>query len=208
MTRKSAAGPPRRARQVVARPHVFILVEGKKTEGSYLLAYQRSLQDRVLVTIDEQGGAPMTLVERAVKVTRAGALEERKGRGRAYDSVWCVFDRDEHPNIDNALRLAAANGINVAFSDPCLELWFLLHFQPQTAGLHRDEAQLLSRAYLKCDKTLNAAASASLSKRHDLACGRAQALDAKHAGDGSPPRSNPSSDMWRLIEELGTITSR
>jgi hypothetical protein len=31
---------------------------------------------------------------------------------------------------------------------------------------------------------------------------RAQALDRKHDLDGSPPRSKPSSEAWRLIETI------
>ena len=31
---------------------------------------------------------------------------------------------------------------------------------------------------------------------------RAQTLDARHAGNDSPPRSNPSTDVWRLVDRL------
>ena len=33
---------------------------------------------------------------------------------------------------------------------------------------------------------------------------RARALDECHAGNGSPPRSNPSTDVWRLVDRLRT----
>lgn len=57
----------------------------------------------MLVTIDDFHGAPLSLVDRAVEAKRREARDEKKGKGRAHDEVWCVFDRDEHPNIAEAL---------------------------------------------------------------------------------------------------------
>ena len=31
---------------------------------------------------------------------------------------------------------------------------------------------------------------------------RAQQLDQRHAGNNSPARSNPSTDVWRLVDQL------
>jgi hypothetical protein len=113
-----------------------------------------------------------------------------------------VFDRDHHPNIPQALDKAAANGIGIVLSNPCIELWFVLHFANQTAHIEGDAAQRRSRELLGCDKVLTGPALASLSERYDAAKQRARRLDVKHAGDGSPPRSNPSSNMWELIERI------
>jgi hypothetical protein len=44
-----------------------------------------------------------------------------------------MFDRDEHPNFARAIDLADRHGIKLAMSNPCLELWFILHFEDQTA---------------------------------------------------------------------------
>jgi hypothetical protein len=68
-------------------------------------------------------------------------LVTRRGRGRPHDQVWCVFDRDEHPNFAKAIDLADRHGINLAISNPCLELWVILHFEDQTAYLERQTAQ-------------------------------------------------------------------
>lgn len=113
-----------------------------------------------------------------------------------------MFDRDHHPNIREALDKAAANRIGIVLSNPCIELWFVLHFADQTAHIEGEAAQRRSRELLGCDKVLTGSALASLSERYDDAKRRAQRLDAKHAGDGSPPRSNPSSNVWELIERI------
>lgn len=120
----------------------------------------------------------------------------------ALASNWCVFDIDEHPYVAQAVELAASSGISVAISNPCIELWFLLHFQDQTAALHRHDAQRRSCELLNCKKSPTAEALAELVTRYEDARRRAQELDRKHAGDGSPPGSNPSSGAWRLIDRL------
>ncbi|SDG56720.1 RloB-like protein [Sinosporangium album] len=154
------------------------------------------------MTVDDFHGAPLSLVQQARDRKKADVRDQRRGRGAAYDEYWCVFDIDEHPNLGQAMELAVAHDINLAVSNPCLELWFLLHRQEQWASLDRREAQRQVRELLGFAKVPSQAALESLTERHDQAMKRAQALDGKHAGDGSPSRANPSTDVWRLIERI------
>ena len=132
----------------------------------------------------------------------ARLISRRRGRGDAYSEYWCAFDIDEHPNVARALELAASSGVKVCVTNPCIELWFLLHFQDQNAAIHRHDAQRKATDYLNCGKTPSSAALAALADKYEGARRRAQALDRKHDLDGSPPRSNPSSEAWRLIETI------
>ncbi|MGK2885892.1 MAG: RloB family protein [Rhodococcus sp. (in: high G+C Gram-positive bacteria)] len=180
---------PTRRRVVEPRRQMLVFTEGERTEDDYLVHWRRRYRDNVLVNIDPFHGVPMSLVDRAATVKREEAREQRRGRGRAHDEIWCVFDRDLHPNLPAAIDRAAANGISVVLSNPCIELWFILHFADQAAHLERDEAQRRSRDLLGCDKALTAKALESLVDLHPAAMSRAQALDAKHRDDGSPPSS-------------------
>lgn len=149
----------------------------------------------------------MTLVRRAIDQHRTDTRNARRGRGRAHDQIWCVFDQDEHPQVPEALVLARDHGVRVAFSNPCIELWFALHFQDQTAYLTRGAAQALAKSFLSCDKNLSAEAKERLLNNYDSARARAIALDEKHESDGSPMGSNPSSGLWRLIDEVKNAPS-
>ena len=191
-----------RRRTTPRRRELLVFTEGERTEDGYLVHWRRAYRDRVLVTIDDFHGTPLSLVDRAAEAKRREARDERKGRGRAHDEVWCMFDNDEHPNIAEALDKAAGNGIGVVLSNPCIELWFVLHFADQTAHIERGDAQRLSRQLLGCDKVLTGPALATLSDRYDDAKQRAQRLDVKHTGDGSPPHSNPSSNTWKLVDRI------
>lgn len=152
-------GRPRRCvSRVAVRRELLVFVEGIRTEEIYLVYWHRRFRDRVSVTIDPYRGAPLQLVEHAVAAKQAEARDARRGRGRAHDQIWCVFDRDEHPNVPQAIDVGARQGINAALSNPCLELWFLLHFQDQTAYLERKVAQARAQALLGCSKVLSPAA--------------------------------------------------
>ena len=177
-----------------------MFVEGLRTEDSYLTYWRRRYRDRVLVEIDPYRGAPLQLVERAVEAKRIETREEKRGRGRPHNQIWCVFDRDEHPNFVQAIDLANRHGIRLAISNPCIELWFILHFENRTTYLERQAAQRRAAELLGCSKALTDGALSALAERYDQARKHAMKLDEKHVGDGSPPGSNPSSGMWRLID--------
>ena len=57
----------------------------------------------------------------------------------AFDAVWCVFDVDDHPQVDDARQMARDNGIELAISNPCFELWLLLHFRESPGMQHREK---------------------------------------------------------------------
>lgn len=177
-------------------------VEGARTEEDYVVYWHRRYRTQVQVTVADEHGVPMTLVDHAIAARREAEREERRGRGAAWDEIWCVFDEDSHPNLHTAIAKAEANGIRVGVSNPCIELWFILHFEDQTAYIERRAAQARARDLLGCEKRLSDAALEILGERHDDAQARAIALDAKHDGDGSPRRSNPSSEIWKLVDRI------
>lgn len=181
------------------------LTEGQRTEVLYLQGWARRFKDTSLL-IDPEHGMPKTLVQLAVERKKRAIREAKRGRGASYDEIWCVFDVDRHPNLAEALDQAAQAGIGVALTNPCLELWFVLHFQDWTRHLERGEAQSLSKKLLHCGKHLTSDAVASLLDRYEEATTRAKSLDAKHLGDGSGGFANPSSSVWKLVESIRSGT--
>ena len=114
------------------KPRILIVCEGTETEPQYLKAFYRQTRNRAVdVEIVGEGATPKTLVERAL-LRKKIAEKEAKRRGEEYlkyRDVWCVFDIDQHPYVDDARQQARDNGINLAISNPCFELWLLLHFR-------------------------------------------------------------------------------
>jgi hypothetical protein len=187
------------------RIQIIVFAEGKKTETIYLTHWNRLYREKAIVNIAiHEHTTPFELVRSAADRRRQDLREAKRGRGAAFHQYWCMFDIDEHPKISDALDMAIANSINVALSSPCLELWFLLHFDAQTAYLHRREAQRRSKELLGCDKVLTLAALEQLVANYESAKSRAQALALKHAADETPKPWNPHSDVWELIDVIKT----
>lgn len=172
------------------------------TEEAYLLFWKRRFRQLTLVEVHEFRGTPMSLVEKAVELKTEEEREAKRGRGRAHDQVWCVFDVDAHPYLHDAIALAAAEGINVAISNPCIELWFLLHFVDQRAYIDRHAAQKEAKAALSCNKQLTTSALERMADNFDTAKERARKLDDKHLKDDTPAPGNPSSGVWRLVDSI------
>ena len=120
-----------------------------------------------------------------------------------FEEIWCVFDRDDHPHVNSALQEARDHGIRVAFSNPCFELWLVLHVEDQTAHVDRDRIQKRCiELGLTDGKAVRPDALPTLKAGYEDAKRRAQQLAATHKRDGASPRSNPSSDVWRLVDRL------
>ena len=162
----------------------------------------RDHRERVAVILDNRHGAPLTLVKLAVEALADARRDERRGRGTAFDEVWCVFDVDEHPDLVEAKNLAAAAGINVAVSNPCIELWFVLHLDDQTAHVDRQKIQRRSNELFGFDKRPTPSALHTLNATYPRAKARAIALDAMHQRNRSPEGSNPSTTIPPLVDSI------
>jgi hypothetical protein len=140
---------------------------------------------------------PLSIVTRAV--------EEYPSPSDEVDEVWCVFDVEAptpHGNLTNALELAARNAINVALSNPCFELWLILHIELHSAYL--TTASACKKRSLLDGSSGKEIGSFDYMGALDLAIENAKALDLKHIGDGTvSPEDNPSSTVFRLIESVG-----
>lgn len=185
------------------RVQLRVYCEGQATEQNYIVHWYRKYRDDVVISIaNHQATTPLQLVERAVRERQHDLSKQEDDEGSAYDSYWCVFDVDEHPHLKEAIQLAQAHGIKTAISNPCLEIWFILHFQDQTAFIDRKVVQRISEAATSCQKRLTTNALEKMDELYETAKSRAIKLDLKHDKDGTPYPANPSSEMWQLIDQI------
>ena len=179
---------------------VRVLSEGKVTEPSYLTLWARLNRSNVRLDISDNGMTPAALVRRAKEHLKRN---RRKRSDREFDEIWCVFDVDQHPNLAQATNDARQSGIKVAVSNPCFEIWLVLHREEQTAHVDRHVIQQRSdELQLTANKHVLPTAQPILIDTVETAEQHAKALDRRHADNGSPPRSNPSTDVWRLVDRL------
>jgi len=198
---------PLRRRVATRQPRKTLLIfcEGRRTEPEYLEALKRQPSVRDVAAVDlrvetgQGGSVPKTLVALAIAARRKAIAEEGE-----IDEFWCVFDVEwprNHPDLKHAVEQARQGGIELAISNPCFELWLILHFQDQGAWLDNDEARRLRRKLDgSSDKGLDAAKYMLLSAN---AAHRAAELDERHRQNGTVfPDDNPGSGMHRLIRAV------
>ena len=183
----------------IPRRVLWVLTEGEKTEPAYLDMWAHRNTD-VHVEIKDTGMSPDALVRRAKEHERR---QPKKHENRDFDEIWCVSDTDEHKKLRHAIDDARQSGIEMVVSNPCFELWLVLHVQKQTGYIHRHDVQKLSDTLGVTDgKKIAETAENTLIDAFEVAKDRARALDEIHAGNDSRERSNPSTDVWRLIDQF------
>lgn len=178
----------------------LIVCEGEVTETYYFSDLKRL--EKIPVELKFRSGAsPKTLVEWALEEKKTAERLAKRDRDNfsKFDEVWVVCDTDDHPLMAEAKQQATANGIKMAISNPCFELWALLHFQEQFAYVHRDKLrELCVRHIPRYEKRLPVA---ELIERYKDALDRANRLQQWHASRDTPG-ANPSTDVHKLVERM------
>jgi hypothetical protein len=203
MKRKRSAGYGRRLVKTRSeRRKVWIVCEGPKTEKKYFESFRSQKEIRYanieIYSISGKNTDPLGIVKYANSHLKEWGVDFRGG-----DGVWCVFDVDS--NKDQILResydLAMRKNVQIALSNPCIELWFLIHYQDQHAGLERDQAKSEFKKFQpRYDGEVN---NTSLNPLLPKAIERAKHLNDMHDRAGRKlvtTESNPSSQIFRLIE--------
>lgn len=113
---------------------LLIVCEGKKTEPYYFMGLRaewKISQAQIEIVGEECGSAPISVVDYAIELKKRRIKESRKGPAPKYDQVWCVFDHEgihKHESYERAIDKAKSNKIDIAFSVPSFEFWYLLHY--------------------------------------------------------------------------------
>jgi hypothetical protein len=200
----------RRPRRAVGRS-VIIVCEGSKTEPGYFNAIRQSMRlpTAQVYVVHPNATDPLSIVRAAIDYRRQRVRERAWSAG---DSAWAVFDGDEHRNANphnwnDAIQTADIQGINLAVSNPCFELWYLLHYQDQFAQLSREAAERRICDHLGEYEKAKVYWPDPLGPLTDEAIGRARRLADRLVADGARRHSNPSTDVFNLVESLLELQS-
>lgn len=186
---------------------IYIYCEGSITEPEYIRAYYNDFCTKkkvVLFPVKVGEGVPKTLVEKCVK--KFNELKKSAKRD-SYEknTIWAVFDIDEHNDIEEAIRIAKKIGIEVAISNPCFEVYGLMHKMVYDKPLTRFEAQSLLADVMPGYHHKRApifAWSWCRNKVEQAMQHSARALERREDEGSNFPSGNPSSDFHRLLQAL------
>jgi len=180
----------------------LIVCEGQKTEPNYFRQF-RVPREVVEIRIEGTGYNTESLVREAMRI------RQEHGYTDEGDQIWCVFDRDStrKQQFNDAIHMAEANGMHVAYSNQAFELWYLLHFDYHDTALHRKQymtmlTERLGRPYRKNDDEMYD----RLIDAQEAAIQHARRLHGAQS-DLQPADANPSTTVYKLVEELRKFTS-
>lgn len=191
----------RRSRQRRPKNVILIVCEGKETEMNYFRRFNSRGCGVRIKPIHRGCTDPKSIVVEAKKAIREYSIDFDNG-----DEVWCVFDLDHSTNedLEVAVQDAESNNIGVALSNPCIELWYLVHFEmihsQKTIAETEEKLKSHINGYTKSMDVYDL-----LKDKLDDAISRAKQMNEKHNEDDTKlfsRESNPSSQIFKLVESI------
>lgn len=122
----------------------YIFCEGEQTEPQYFAGFKRLIEnnpiykDMVLIEIEPCAAETMRVMGMAERYVKEHNIQ--KGQ------IWCVYDKDSFPAEHFNGVVERADLLNkdhselqyhAAWSNECIEFWFILHFAYYTANNRR-----------------------------------------------------------------------
>lgn len=201
-----------RSRMVQMTRHL-VVAEGKETEPRYFEGVRAALgtanERKVAVVVKGTGKHTLDLLDFAVEHCRYAP--------ETFDHVWLVFDKDDFPACDfDAMERKCAElsdgsrTFHALWSNPCFELWLLLHLRYTTAPMTAAEcqralAQAMSRDLnIEYRKNLDGLFGAVDGERAE-SLRRAGRLIAHHRGlcNIKPSAQNPATKVGEIFDVMG-----
>lgn len=183
---------------------ILIAVEGKnKTEKTYFSNFEDGKKSYNITYARGNNTDPLKLVKMLIK-----EIDELKLDLVDDDVAYCIFDTDIDPNknkiIDEAILLAKKNNIRIITSSPCIEMWFLLHYDYTTSNMDNEEViKRLKEYYPKYEKNINI--YPDIIEKIDIAIEHAKKLE-KYQIDNNrrigTVDANPNTEIYKVVEYL------
>jgi hypothetical protein len=187
-----------------SRPNKVIRVytEGERTEPNYFNSIRDELRKpEIKIQVYGLGDHTMPLVDAVIR-------EKESVSGTDEETVWwVVIDRDDHPQFNECIEKAEANGINVAYANECFELWFILHFELLDSSIGRDNFAPKLKKLLGVKYEKNMDVYSLIRDKESVAIRNAKKLEQNRDNEGitSKVDRDPSTTVYKLVEELRSL---
>lgn len=193
MPKRRRSRPLRRrgVEQRTPKKLIIISCEGQ-TEREYFEALRQEYRAAAVKVLHQRNKtAPSQVVAHLDTQSKPGA------------ECWAAFDRDEHVCFDRAFKEATRKGRRVAWSNPCFELWAILHFQDQSAEIRCDALQRELPTHLAGYDHRKGARLDLAKMKHALGKARTRAfrLNAR-TSEARGCAANPSTTVWMLVDAI------
>lgn len=122
------------------RDKVLVLCGGKTEEiyfNKFKQKYRSGLKNVTVKITTCKYSNPIAIVDEAISLQND------------FDEIWCVFDKDDFKDFDEAIRKSARYPkVNCAFSNEAVEYWFTLYFSNKTGPINRKKLnEMISKQF-------------------------------------------------------------
>lgn len=131
--------------------NIYIFSEGSQTEPNYFKRFKQIIEknpiykNMIFINIHPCKVGTTKILDEAKKYIKTNNIT--KGQ------IWLVYDKDNFPDFDDVPKLASECSttelsFNIAWSNQCFELWFILHFENYQVDNPRSEySKFLDRKF-------------------------------------------------------------
>ena len=193
----------------------YIFCEGEQTEPQYFAGFKRLIEDNpiykdmVLIEIEPCAAETMRVIGMAERYVKKNNIQ--KGQ------IWCVYDKDSFPaeHFNGVAERAEALNKNspelqyhAAWSNECIEFWFILHFAYYTANNHRTEyISFLNDKFQELDlgkyqKNMSNIFDVLIEKGNPKLAIRYAKRIIRDGQGKTPTEIAPGTKVYELVEEL------
>ena len=182
---------------------MVLAAEGtNKTEKTYFNEFNSRQTQYRIIPARGNNTDPEKIVQDAINSAKKEELDYEYG-----DRAVAIFDVDfgKDKQIRNAITIANANNVEVFLSNPCFEVWFLLHFRFSTKGYSSNEKVIedLKKLWPEYEKNKNS--YNELSSKTLVAIDNAKKVKAyfeKNDSTADVIKCNSSTDVDDLVDQL------
>lgn len=186
-------------------PYIYIVSEGKETEPNYISGLAKAINSK----FSDLSSGDRIIVKGTGRNTRGLLKYARKVVESDFPQaavVWLMYDKDDFPldDFDNTQYSAEDKKDNrqyrVAWSNECIELWFVLHFQELEVNNGREHYRKILRQKCGYEKNLKNIYDLLMDKTN-IAIKRARRQYESY-NDLPPSKRCPATRVYELVEEL------
>ena len=191
-----------------ARDRYLIVSGGKATEHEYLTYVRKQLgASGVKIVVSSTGLSPAGLYEYAIGLRDADRRDAKKNSDptNVYKKVWIVTDVDDFAaEIQLLLSTQKTTGVDWTISNPCFEVFLVMHSQPCEKHLTSPQVQRMAKKLKLVTGTNDKnVVLDKIAGRFEDAEACAERMLLRHEDHGKYfPNDNPSTTMHQLIRTL------
>ena len=187
------------------KENILFEFEGKnKTEEIYFRNFQKRGNPYNIKFAYGHDTDPVGMIKSLI-----GYMKKEDINTENADKIYCVFDADidinKQKRIDEAIKLASENGIEIIISIPCFELWYRLHYS-YTSKIYFSNKEIINdlKSYIpNYEKNMNI--YNIIEDKTNIAIENSKKLEKEQIRDGKEIiniNCNPYTSVYKPVEYI------